>query len=389
LRALRDPEGGFPVSIHLNGQWSGRYQGTNTGLLVVNLDDQGSYYEGHAFAFDDNPMLTPTIGYIRTLDKSPAQTLTVPLQTLSSTGEVLSAEQANALYPTIQTPNSASVIMALQDSVLHVSATMNIPTQISAELPRTRAGDPSEYVPLADIRSWKQFKEEVVKMSLDRLIFRGQDTRHRLRTSYHRTGRAAFGLYLNNDIRDLHLRLSARTRHIFNIDIPAELGSFVSLAQHHGYPTPLLDWTYSPFIAAFFAYRRIKREAVLNAGPDDRVRLFIFDHVGWAEKQQPVLSLAPHTPHISILKSLPIDNERVIPQQSVTTVTNVDDIEGHIQEAEAAINGEYLWVVDLPIGERPLVMRELATMGITAGAMFPSLDGTCEEQKERLFPVRL
>jgi hypothetical protein len=31
-------------------------------------------------------------------------------------------------------------------------------------------------------------------------------------------------------------------------------------------------------------------------------------------------------------------------------------------------------------------MRELALMGITAGSLFPGLDGACEELRERLFP---
>jgi hypothetical protein len=30
-------------------------------------------------------------------------------------------------------------------------------------------------------------------------------------------------------------------------------------------------------------------------------------------------------------------------------------------------------------------MKELALMGITAGSLFPGLDGACEELRERLF----
>jgi len=44
-------------------------------------------------------------------------------------------------------------------------------------------------------------------------------------------------------------------------------------------------------------------------------------------------------------------------------------------------------VIDLPLSERPHVMRELSVMGITAGTLFPGLDGACEELKERNFDL--
>jgi len=74
----------------------------------------------------------------------------------------------------------------------------------------------------------------------------------------------------------------------------------------------------------------------------------------------------------------------MIPQQAASRVTNVDDIESYIQTKE--FDGKkYLWAIDLPVGDRKKVVRELAYMGITAGSLFPGLDGACEELAERNF----
>jgi hypothetical protein len=44
-----------------------------------------------------------------------------------------------------------------------------------------------------------------------------------------------------------------------------------------------------------------------------------------------------------------------------------------------------LRAVDLPMLDRPKVMEELRFMGITAGSLFPGLDGACEEMTEQNF----
>jgi hypothetical protein len=88
-----------------------------------------------------------------------------------------------------------------------------------------------------------------------------------------------------------------------------------------------------------------------------------------------------------MLSALAINNVRSVPQQAVSSVSNVDDIETFITHFESRHGKKYLKVIDLPSMERPVVMQELALMGITAGSMFPGLDGACEQLKERLFEL--
>ena len=39
-----------------------------------------------------------------------------------------------------------------------------------------------------------------------------------------------------------------------------EIISFMIYLRHHGFPSPLLDWTYDPYVAAFFAFRNLDRD---------------------------------------------------------------------------------------------------------------------------------
>jgi len=174
---------------------------------------------------------------------------------------------------------------------------------------------------------------------------------------------------------------------VFNFDIPDEFGAFLNLIQHHGYPTPLLDWTYSPYVAAFFAYRRITNDMAAKADPNARVRVFVFDQQEWKTDWQQILLLLFPGLNLSIGEFMAIENERMIPQQAASTVTSVDDIEAYIKHKEETKKKNYLSAIDLPVRDRGDVVRDLRYMGITAGSLFPGLDGACEELAERNFEI--
>lgn len=59
--------------------------------------------------------------------------------------------------------------------------------------------------------------------------------------------------------------------------IPKDSVECTSFIQHYGGPTRLLDWTYSFYVAAFFAFA--------EAGPDSRVAIWCFRSASWDEEK--------------------------------------------------------------------------------------------------------
>jgi len=106
----------------------------------------------------------------------------------------------------------------------------------------------------------------------------------------------------------------------------------------------------------------------------------------WKRDNAQILLLLSPGINLSIGEFIAIENERMIPQQAVSTLSNVDDIESYIRSRESD-DKKYLSAIDLPVAERDRVMEDLSYMGITAGSLFPGLDGTCEELRERNFSV--
>ncbi len=113
----------------------------------------------------------------------------------------------------------------------------------------------------------------------------------------------------------------------------------------------------------------------------------MFDQKQWHQNfaRVPILNLP--APNFSILEFMAMDNERLIPQQAASSLTNIDDIEAYIAEREHQTGKTYLTAIDLRLPERRRVIDELSYMGITAGSLFPGFDGACEELRERSFDL--
>ena len=369
----------------MKGQWIGAYEGSNVGLIIVNIDERTSHFEGVAYLNESNKNLPSTSVSFRTSSKdNKFQFHTDWIYPINpTTGIIDSLDRVMPFYSKeVVLPTSADITGTWDSESLALSWVTDIGTHGSCTLPRSNATQPSELVPT--LSDWDGFKVAISKMDGRRFLFRGQNQPWRLRTSFHRAGRFNLNRFVAEDIQMLHKHLSARTKHVFNLEIPNENGAFFNLVQHHGYPTPLLDWTYSPYVAAFFAYRGISNEKAAQSTPDEKVRIFAFNQELWRNTFNQLLQLSPAGPHLSVGEFLAVENERMIPQQAASTITNIDDIESYVKSKETPEN-QYLFAIDLPVGDRKKVIQELEYMGITAGSLFPGLDGACEELQERNF----
>jgi hypothetical protein len=377
----------------MNGQWLGvKYASSANGQdanLIINLDRIDDGYEGLVIHW---PIGQPTIGAVISIRVAASQNpFTTEGNLQAFTGQVdvpfPFLDASLVLSNAARNPQSVARRVYIEgdwnQDRMRLSFTSDLGFAGHAIVHRMSKSQESRVI--APVLSWQEIKDRFFALPYRKYIFRGQsDSRWPLRSLFHREGRAELYRYSQQDVPMMYRRLSGALSQPLEINSNDGRGAFLHLLQHHGYPPPLLDWSFSPFVAAFFAFRRHSRAG--GPGKDGCVRIYKLDYEAWTKTIEPIPMLATPRSNLSFLEFQTQNNPRVIPQHALSSVTSMDDVERYIATVEKTFNRPFLEAFDIPISEAATALDDLRLMGITAGSLFPGIDGACEEIRSLRFP---
>ena len=219
---------------------------------------------------------------------------------------------------------------------------------------------------------WKSFRGWLYEYATqprarrDQLLFRGhRSTRWKLETTLDRSKKFASDFQRNKVVEAL---MGEFRREVIRLGGQAsnlpEGEAFELLARHHGLPSPLLDWSGSPYTASFFAFDDVP------ANQTDPIAIWRLDRAGLPDEKSGVELIDDY----ELLQF----NRRAMQQRGV--FLRVSTVERTVEE----ILSESLTKIELPAKEREVALSDLDEMGINSANLYFDLDGAARTARSRI-----
>lgn len=235
-------------------------------------------------------------------------------------------------------------------------------------------------LPIEDVSQFLSDVNASKKLNISRgeksdLLFRGQKSQYRLEPSILR--------FKGKAIRELEALVLTEFKRVsppFIETEPKDDFDWIVLAQHFGLPTRLLDWTYNPLSALWFAvsnFKNIKSGSESDCASVWTLMPSLTDYRKQQDFEGSILELSE-----SMIYRPRNLTSRVVNQSSAFTIhslSNVVDLENDPNFKEK------LFQTLIKRGCEDSIIEELHIMNINESTIYPDLGGLCSHLKWRYF----
>lgn len=239
------------------------------------------------------------------------------------------------------------------------------------------------------IESWNEAKSFFEEVDIH-FIFRGHsDAKWFLKTSIERCHFFAKSYHVEHDFVKDFQRGAFTFADNTTLPRPDDYLSWLALMQHHGAPTRLLDFTYSPYIACFFAFEQAEQDCAVWALEAEHLKEDLshkypegfkyHEDIHFDIKDEVFNSIYLENKISCVFPVKPsVTNKRYILQQSIFVSL------GNTNETFAEQLEKYTWPqflkehiikVVLPFSIKDEALYDLNRMNINRATLFPDLDG--------------